>query len=161
MGFPPPETKEESLLVLGGVDPLGVEVSAQQLEQIRALEASDHPRDVHRAIGRAPGRPAGDAAPRPAVPGTRKACLPSLFVLMGDFLSTPVGAGAGSTSLQDLKDYLDELGNLILKYPKLAEFSKFVLVPGPTIPAHRVAFPRHPVSLFDESMGVGKERERC
>ncbi|KAJ0409321.1 hypothetical protein ATCC90586_000558 [Pythium insidiosum] len=144
MGFPPPETKEESMLVLGGVDPLGVEVSAQQLEQIRALEATDHHAtfivlsDVH--------------LDDPQVMQHLdllfqglESVLPSLFVLMGDFLSTPVGAGAGSTTLQDFKDYLDELGNLILKYPKLAEFSKFVLVPGPNDPGSSRAFPRHPL----------------
>jgi DNA polymerase epsilon subunit 2 len=144
MGFPPPETKIESTNILGGVDPLGVEVSAQQLEQIRELEASDHHAtfivlsDVH--------------LDDPQVMEHLdllfqglESVQPSMFILMGDFLSTPVGAGAGSNSLHDLTDYLDELGNLILKYPKLADFSKFVLVPGPNDPGSSKAFPRHPV----------------
>ncbi|TMW63259.1 hypothetical protein Poli38472_002200 [Pythium oligandrum] len=144
MGFPPPESKAESKVILGGVDPLGVEVSAQQLEQIQALEASDHHAtfivlsDVH--------------LDDPQVMQHLdllfqglESVLPSLFILMGDFLSTPVGVGAGSNTLEDLKDYLDELGNLILKYPKLAEFSKFVLVPGPNDPGSSRAFPRHPL----------------
>ncbi|TYZ58561.1 hypothetical protein PybrP1_007279 [[Pythium] brassicae (nom. inval.)] len=144
MGFPPPEPKAQSLAILGGVDPLGVEVSAQQLEQIRALEASDHHAtfivlsDVH--------------LDDPQVmkhldilfQGLENV-LPSLFVLMGDFMSGSVGGGAGSNSLQDFKEYLDELATLILKYPRLAEYAKFVLVPGPNDPGSSRALPRHPL----------------
>lgn len=144
MGFPPPEPKAQSLAILGGIDPLGVEVSAQQLDQIRELETSDHHAtfivlsDVH--------------LDDPQVMKHLdilfqgfESVLPSLFVLMGDFLSGSVGGGAGSNSLQDFKEYLDELATLILKYPRLAEFSKFVLVPGPNDPGSSRALPRHPV----------------
>lgn len=145
LGFPPPETKAESLEILGGIDPLGVEISAQQLEQIQELEANDHHAtfivlsDVH--------------LDDPQVMKHLdllfqglESVMPSLFILMGDFMSMSMGGGGtGSYTLQDLKEYLDELGNLILKYPKLAEFSKFVLVPGPNDPGSSSAFPRHPV----------------
>lgn len=145
LGFPPPETKAESLEILGGIDPLGVEISAQQLEQIQELEANDHHAtfivlsDVH--------------LDDPQVMKHLdllfqglESVMPSLFILMGDFMSTSMGGGGtGSYTLQDLKEYLDELGNLILKYPELAQFSKFVLVPGPNDPGSSSAFPRHPV----------------
>lgn len=144
MGFPPPEPKAQSLNILSGIDPLGVEVSAQQLEQIRELEAEDHHAtfivlsDVH--------------LDDPQVMKHLdllfqglESVLPVLFVLMGDFISSSIGGGAGSNSLQDLKEYFDELASLILKYPRLAEFSKFVLVPGPNDPGSSRAFPRHPV----------------
>lgn len=149
MGFPPPESKAESLNILGSIDPLGVEVSAQQLAQIRELEANDHHStfivlsDVH--------------LDDPQVMKHLdilfqglESVLPSLFILMGDFLSSESGGdggGHGSSSLQDLKEYLDDLGNLILKYPRLAESSRFVLIPGPNDPGSSSAFPRHPVSL--------------
>lgn len=148
MGFPPPETKSESTNVLGSIDPLGVEISAQQLTQIRELETNDHHAtfiilsDVH--------------LDDPQVMKHLdilfeglEAVQPSLFVLMGDFLSSDMGAEsstASSSSLQELKEYFDELGNLILKYPRLAESSRFVLVPGPNDPGSSRAFPRHPVS---------------
>ncbi|DBA03656.1 TPA: hypothetical protein N0F65_006835 [Lagenidium giganteum] len=147
MGFPPPETKQKSLTILSGIDPLGIEVSAQQLEQIRALEASDHHAtfivlsDVH--------------LDDPQVMKHLdilfqglESVLPTLFILMGDFTSTPVGGGAGSNTLRDLKEYLDDLGNIILKYPRLAEFSRFVLVPGPNDPGSSRALPRHPLPDF-------------
>lgn len=147
LGFPPPETKAETLEILGGIDPLGVEISAQQLEQIQELEANDHHAtfivlsDVH--------------LDDPEVMKHLdllfqglESVMPSIFILMGDFMSTSMGGGGtGSYTLQDLKEYLDELGNLILKYPKLAEFSKFVLVPGPNDPGSSSAFPRHPVRV--------------
>uniref|UniRef100_M4BR39 DNA polymerase II subunit 2 n=1 Tax=Hyaloperonospora arabidopsidis (strain Emoy2) TaxID=559515 RepID=M4BR39_HYAAE len=64
---------------------------------------------------------------------------------MGDFMSASIGGGADSNSLQDLREYLDELGNLITKYPGIANNSRFVLVPGPNDPGSSRAFPRHPV----------------
>lgn len=144
MGFPPPEAKAESMKVLGSIDPLGVEVSAHQLSQIRELEANDHHAtfivlsDVH--------------LDDPQVMKHLdilfqglESVMPSLFVLMGDFMSTSVGGGAGSNSLHDLKEYFDELASLILKYPQLAENSRFVLVPGPNDPGSPRTFPRHPV----------------
>nr|KAE8937138.1 hypothetical protein PF009_g12954 [Phytophthora fragariae] len=144
MGFPPPETKEASLAVLGGIDPLGVEVSAQQREQIRELEASDHHAtfivlsDVHL------DDPQVMSKLDELFQGL-ESVQPTLFILMGDFMSTSIGGGAGSNSLQDLREYLEELGNLILKYPGIAENSRFVLVPGPNDPGSSRAFPRHPL----------------
>ncbi|KUG00664.1 DNA polymerase epsilon subunit 2 [Phytophthora nicotianae] len=128
MGFPPPETKEASLEVLGGIDPLGVEVSAQQREQIRELEASDHHAtfivlsDVHL------DDPQVMSKLDELFQGL-ESVQPTLFILMGDFMSTSIGGGAGSNSLQDLREYLEELGNLILKYPGIAENSRFILLP--------------------------------
>ncbi|KAL4109214.1 hypothetical protein PRIC1_000917 [Phytophthora ramorum] len=144
MGFPPPETKETSLEVLGGIDSLGVEVSAQQREQIRTLEASDHHAtfivlsDVHL------DDPQVMSKLDELFQGL-ESVQPTLFILMGDFMSTSIGGGAGSNSLQDLREYLEDLGNLILKYPGIAENSRFVLVPGPNDPGSSRAFPRHPL----------------
>lgn len=144
MGFPPPETKEASLEGLGGIDPLGVEVSAQQREQIRELEASDHHAafivlsDVHL------DDPLVMSKLDELFQGL-ESVQPTLFILMGDFMSTSIGGGAGSNSLQDLREYLEELGSLILKYPGIAENSRFILVPGPNDPGSSRAFPRHPL----------------
>ncbi|RLN63551.1 hypothetical protein BBP00_00004060 [Phytophthora kernoviae] len=144
MGFPPPETKEASLEVLGGIDPLGVEVSAQQKEQIQALEAGSHHAtfivlsDVHL------DDPQVMIKLGELFQGL-ESVQPTLFILMGDFMSASIGGGAGSNSLQDLREYLEELGNLILKYPGIAENSRFVLVPGPNDPGSSHSFPRHPL----------------
>lgn len=145
MGFPPPETKEASLEVLGGIDPLGVEVSAQQREQIRELEASDHHATFIVLSAVYLDDPQVMSKLDELFQGL-ESVQPTLFILMGDFMSTSIGGGAGSNSLQDLREYLEELGNLILKYPGIAENSRFVLVPGPNDPGSSRAFPRHPVS---------------
>ncbi|GMF38204.1 unnamed protein product [Phytophthora fragariaefolia] len=149
MGFPPPESKGASLEILGGIDPLGVEVSAQQREQIRALEASDHHAtfivlsDVHLDDPQVMNK-------LDELFQGLESVQPTLFILMGDFMSTSIGGGAGSNSLQDLREYLEELGNLILKYAGIAENSRFVLVPGPNDPGSSRAFPRHP-TLIDQA----------
>ncbi|CAH0520175.1 unnamed protein product [Peronospora belbahrii] len=134
MGFPPPETKEASLDVLGGIDPLGVEVSAQQREQIQSAETNDHHAafivlsDVHL------DDPNVMSKLDELFQGL-ESVQPTLFILMGDFMSASIGGGTGSNSLQDLREYMEELGNLILKYPGIADNSRFVLVPGPNDPA--------------------------
>jgi len=46
----------------------------------------------------------------------------------------------------ELKEYFDELANLILKYPQISKNSKFVLVPGPDDPGSANVLPRHGVS---------------
>ncbi|KAI9921756.1 hypothetical protein PsorP6_002280 [Peronosclerospora sorghi] len=144
MGFPPPETKQTSLDVLGGIDPLGVEVSAHQREQIQSLETNDHHAtfivlsDVHLDDPNVMGK-------LDEIFQGLEGVSPALFILMGNFMSMSVGGGAGSNSLQDLREYLEELGNLILKYPGIAENSRFVLVPGPNDPGSPRAFPRHPL----------------
>ncbi|CAI5703471.1 unnamed protein product [Peronospora effusa] len=144
MGFPPPETKEASLDVLGGIDPLGVEVSVQQREQIQSVEANDHHAtfivlsDVHL------DDPNVMSKLDELFQGL-ESVQPTLFILMGDFTSASIGGGAGSNSLQDLREYLEELGDLILRYPGIADNSRFVLVPGPNDPGSSRAFPRHPL----------------
>ncbi|CAI5723284.1 unnamed protein product [Hyaloperonospora brassicae] len=144
MGFPPPETKEASMDVLGGIDPLGVEVSVQQRQQIKTLETNDHHAtfivlsDVH----------LDDAKVMTKLDELfqgLESVQPTLFILMGDFMSASIGGSAESNSLQDLREYLDELGNLITKYPGIANHSRFVLVPGPNDPGSSRAFPRHPL----------------
>uniref|UniRef100_A0AAV1UIC8 DNA polymerase epsilon subunit n=1 Tax=Peronospora matthiolae TaxID=2874970 RepID=A0AAV1UIC8_9STRA len=144
MGFPPPETKEASMDVLGGIDPLGVEVSMQQREQMKTLEASDHHAtfivlsDVHL------DDPNVTTKLDELFQGL-ESVQPTLFILMGDFMSASIGGSADSNSLQDLREYLDELGNLITKYPGIANNARFVLVPGPNDPGSSRAFPRHPL----------------
>ncbi|CAI5747424.1 unnamed protein product [Peronospora destructor] len=144
MGFPPPETKEASLDVLGGIDPLGVELSAQQREQIQSVEANDHHAtfivlsDVHL------DDPNVMSKLDELFQGL-ESVQPTLFILMGNFTSASIGGGAGSSSLQDLREYLEELGDLIVKYPGIVDNSRFVLVPGPNDPGSSRAFPRHPL----------------
>ncbi|CEG41728.1 dna polymerase epsilon [Plasmopara halstedii] len=144
MGFPPPETKQASLEVLGGLDPLAVEVSAEQLEQIRHLEANDHHATFIVLSSVHLDDPQVMSKLDVLFQGLNT-IQPTLFILMGDFMSTSIGRGVGSNSLLDLREYLEEFGNLILKYSGIAENSRFILVPGPNDPGSSRAFPRHPL----------------
>lgn len=145
MGFPPPESKAESLNVLNGIDPLGLEISDQQLEQMQQLEKNGHHAtfivlsDVH----------LDDPLVMKHLDMMFQAfenLLPTLFVLMGNFTSSKaLGSGLSRRRLQNFKECFDELANLILKYPKLAEYSQFILVPGPDDPCASLSLPRHPL----------------
>ncbi|EQC30298.1 hypothetical protein SDRG_11875 [Saprolegnia diclina VS20] len=142
MGGPPPEFRLDSLGILGGLDPLGIEVSSQQLTQIRALEAQDELAsfvilsDVHLDDPQVMKRL------EILFEGYAPFC-PTLFVLMGNFTSTPVGQDA--MSIADFKDLLDNLANLLLQFPSLVAHSQFVLVPGPDDPGAAKVLPRHPL----------------
>ncbi|CCI39774.1 unnamed protein product [Albugo candida] len=145
MGFPFPESKAESLNVLNGIDPLGLEISDQQLEQMQQLEKNGHHAtfivlsDVH----------LDDPSVMKHLDMMFQAfenLLPTLFVLMGNFTSSKaLGSGLSRRRLQNFKECFDELANLILKYPKLAEYSQFILVPGPDDPCASLSLPRHPL----------------
>ncbi|RLO12970.1 hypothetical protein DYB28_012810, partial [Aphanomyces astaci] len=73
---------------------------------------------------------------------------PTLFILMGNFTSSPVGYGYGtptsSKTIRTLKQHFDDLATLLLKYPALVEKSQFLFVPGPDDPGAPHVLPRHP-----------------
>ncbi|KAH9115975.1 hypothetical protein AeMF1_010045 [Aphanomyces euteiches] len=146
MGLPPPETRLDSLAVLGGVDPLGVEVSAMQREQIVEMEQNQELdsfvvlSDVH----------LDDAEVMKHLDilfSGYEPFRPTLFIFMGNFSSTPVGYGHGVEvmGIMDLKQNFDKLATMLLKYPDLVEHSKFVFVPGPSDPGAPDVLPRHPL----------------
>ncbi|RHY89298.1 hypothetical protein DYB35_004186 [Aphanomyces astaci] len=73
---------------------------------------------------------------------------PTLFILMGNFTTSPVGYGYGtptsSKTIRTLKQHFDDLATLLLKYPALVEKSQFLFVPGPDDPGAPHVLPRHP-----------------
>ncbi|RHY54017.1 hypothetical protein DYB30_006111 [Aphanomyces astaci] len=79
---------------------------------------------------------------------------PTLFILMGNFTSSPVGYGYGtptsSKTIRTLKQHFDDLATLLLKYPALVEKSQFLFVPGPDDPGAPHVLPRHPLILADK-----------
>ncbi|RLO00916.1 hypothetical protein DYB28_013125, partial [Aphanomyces astaci] len=76
---------------------------------------------------------------------------PTLFILMGNFTTSPVGYGYGtptsSKTIRTLKQHFDDLATLLLKYPALVEKSQFLFVPGPDDPGAPHVLPRHPVCV--------------
>lgn len=61
-----------------------------------------------------------------------------IFVLMGNFCSTPAHP-------KTVTGYLDDLAQLIARYPRLAQEGRFVLVPGPLDPGLGEILPRPPL----------------
>ncbi|RQM28964.1 hypothetical protein B5M09_002321 [Aphanomyces astaci] len=84
---------------------------------------------------------------------------PTLFILMGNFTSSPVGYGYGtpasSKTIRTLKQHFDDLATLLLKYPALVEKSQFLFVPGPDDPGAPHVLPRHPVCLVKTLVDQG------
>lgn len=141
LAFPPPETRAESLIALGDVDPFGLEISKQQREQIQELEAEETNSafillsDVHlddpQVLSKLDQLFQG-----------YEPLVPPLFILMGNFTSRAVGEGADSYTMQDLKEYFDALADIISKYQQLALYSTFVFIPGPRDPGFPNVLPR-------------------
>ncbi|OQR91471.1 DNA polymerase epsilon subunit, partial [Thraustotheca clavata] len=144
MGGPPPEFRTDSQVILGGLDPLGIEVSSLQLTQIQELEAKDEDAsfvilsDVHLDDPQVMKRL------EILFEGYAPFC-PTLFVFMGNFTSVPVGYGQDTISIGDYKELFDSLASLILTYPSLIEYSQFVFIPGPEDPGSAQILPRHPL----------------
>lgn len=61
---------------------------------------------------------------------------PSCFVLMGNFLSQPVGGSAPGKGLdmRTVTEHFNTLGDLLASFPLLVRDSEFLLVPGPNDP---------------------------
>ena len=51
-----------------------------------------------------------------------------LYILMGSFISKPVGRALGGRDL--IQAAFDALADVIVKFPRQAENAKFLLVPG-------------------------------
>jgi len=63
-----------------------------------------------------------------------------LYVLMGNFISKPVARTLGGRDV--IQAAFDALGDIIAKFPRQAQFAKFLLVPGPLDAGTAVALPR-------------------
>ena len=69
---------------------------------------------------------------------------PAMFVLMGDFCSTPchLGGGGKGATFNSYARGFDRLAALIEEFPRLREESRWVFVPGPGDPGVAAALPR-------------------
>lgn len=71
-------------------------------------------------------------------------CPPIAFILCGHFLSFPENL----TSVQKLKDGLKDLADLIMQFPDIKEFSKFIFVPGLDDVGSPKILPRSPLPKY-------------
>ncbi|EFJ04303.1 hypothetical protein SELMODRAFT_236997 [Selaginella moellendorffii] len=66
--------------------------------------------------------------------------VPSVFILMGNFLSRP--CNLSFHSFGELRSHFDKLGTLIASHTRISSTSKFVLIPGPEDPGPSSVLPR-------------------
>ncbi|KAG8902425.1 DNA-directed DNA polymerase epsilon, subunit B [Tulasnella sp. 403] len=70
--------------------------------------------------------------------------IPLVFIFCGNFTSKDVGQGSGIDLIR-YQDNLDALGDLLASYPRIANHSHFVFVPGPLDPWGSATLPRPPI----------------
>lgn len=69
-----------------------------------------------------------------------------VFVLMGNFCSTPMSASLDA--IKTTIGYFEDLANMISKFPRLASDARFVFVPGPNDPGMADVLPRPPIPQY-------------
>ncbi|CAM9757558.1 unnamed protein product [Phaeothamnion confervicola] len=151
MGLPPPEAREETLSVLGHTDLFGRGVTPQQQTRLAELgrRAADAMfvilSDVHL------DRPDVLDKLRALFRGFAGLSPPPVFVLMGNFTSTPVSHAPESVG--QLAGHFAALAAVIAETPRLAESARFVFVPGPNDPGAGNTLPRPPLpTLFTAAL---------
>ena len=151
LGFPPPESRQESLRCMSDVNFWGDNYSSHvDRQRLHDMEVADDDAmfvvlsDVH--------------LDKPEVMEMLGRCFegfdpitPSMFILVGNFTSRPFGQGAS-----DMAEYtalFDDLCSLICRFPNLASNSRFVFVPGPNDPGAGPTLPRAPLpKVFTRSL---------
>jgi DNA polymerase epsilon subunit 2 len=161
LGFPPPETRAQTLVAGGGrVDFLGLPMPTDaEREQMKSMEQDNEDAmfvvlsDVHL------DNPSVMEKLHDLFTGfdvhSKK---PPLFLFIGNFVSRPCGTGPEQVSMSQFREYLGKLGELIASFPALVEQSTFVLVPGPDDLGAANVLPRPPfphmiTKLFYEALG--------
>jgi len=66
-----------------------------------------------------------------------------IFVLMGNFTSKPLSGGTKA-----MMSYFEDLTNVILKFPNVANEGRFVFIPGPNDPGITGVLPRGPIPNY-------------
>jgi len=145
MGFPPPETRQQTTQVMLHMDRFGTNYTQAHLCQLKEMEqaATDAMfvilSDVHL------DRPQVFEKLRTLLEGFED-IGPQLFVFMGDFCSQPLGHHA-----EDIVQYrrrMDQLCSLILEFPRLCNESHFIFIPGPNDPGSGNILPRPGLPRF-------------
>eukprot|EP00457_Paulinella_chromatophora_P005543 gb/GEZN01005560.1/.p1 GENE.gb/GEZN01005560.1/~~gb/GEZN01005560.1/.p1 ORF type:complete len:534 (-),score=90.17 gb/GEZN01005560.1/:109-1710(-) len=143
MGFPPPETRKDTLSTFPLLDFCGMDMKGLDKEKERArLTAllAQRKNDMVVILAQVHlDRPQVMEKLRVLFQGMEPAC-PPLFVFMGNFTSQPFGISAGDR--RAYQGYMDGLADLIAEFPSLNKSSRFLLVPGPTDPGVGNVLPR-------------------
>mmetsp|Transcript_5497 Transcript_5497/g.20762 ORF Transcript_5497/g.20762 Transcript_5497/m.20762 type:complete len:632 (-) Transcript_5497:1071-2966(-) len=146
LGFPPGEAREESANASAHCDFFGAgrlrPADVKRLVESEAVSTSDmfvlvsdvwldKPTTLSRLKMIFEGFDGSDA-------------IPTMFVLMGDFCSTPLNTGntQQGANFETYKQGFDRLASLLEHFPRLRQESRWVFVPGPGDPGITAALPR-------------------
>jgi hypothetical protein len=147
VGHPPPECRADTLRAMALVDPLNVFRTPAEFEHARALQDSPDAAsamfvvvsDLHL------DSPTVHDGLRRMLAGYRDCgSVPSMFVFMGNFASTPYGQHPGDAAA--FRAYFDALAALLEEFSDtVAAHTHFVFVPGPDDPGAGGVLPRAPL----------------
>ena len=150
MGFPPPESRRESLNIMSSIDVSSMTGYSQQEEiELQRLEKEseetmfvmlsdvhlDSPEVLHKL------RMMFEGFSQTETP-------PAMFVFMGNFTSQPFGKDP--SDVKEYQKHFNDFGELLLEFPNLIKEnggSKFLFVPGPNDPGAKV-LPRSPIPSY-------------
>lgn len=151
LGFPPPETREESCTAMQGLNMFGgnaqkgtafdAAYEAEQEDGSRLVMLSDIWLDKDETFEKLVTVFEGYNQPEQ---------IPAVIVMMGNF-SSQAGNGVTTTgtipihSIRKLKEGFQRLARLIDKYEGVREQTQWVFVPGPGDPAPGIMLPRPPL----------------
>jgi len=144
LGLPPFESRESALASMKGVNLFGgkpiqeVKLTAEEEVEMNRLfiVLSDVWLDKPRVVEKLKAVLHGYEQMEPP---------PAAFVLMGNFLSQPVGAGNSELGLETVDGLFAQLAELFNECPTLKAESKLILVPGPADPGPGNVIPRPPL----------------
>lgn len=147
-GFPPIEDREESLSFVGGLDFFGCGAfTSEETRRLAEMERkavndmfvvlSDIWLDDDETMGKLKEVLTGYEAVE---------VVPSLFILMGNFCSSP--CNLSFHSFANLRLQFGKLGKMISEFPRLKEHSRFLFIPspddaGPSSVLPRCALPKY------------------
>ena len=145
IGFPPPEDRVETLTAMSTLDlPKLMGYTAQEeQEMLRMEQEADDSIFVIFSDVNLDNLLVMDKLGAIFLGYTQSLTIPKLFVFLGDFTSRPFGQGKDDVA--QFKRLFDDLGDLILKFPEIAQSSRFIFVPGPNDPGAGNVLPRHPL----------------
>eukprot|EP00873_Tetraselmis_striata_P041547 jgi/Tetstr1/461811/TSEL_006893.t1 len=154
LGFPPPEAREESITAIQGLNMFGgnalkgagleAALEAEQMREARLVMLSDIWLDKDETLHKL-------AVVFDGYNGLEQ--VPDVIVMMGNF-NSQAGNGTSATgavplpSIRQLQEGFTALGQLIAKYERLHEQTRWVFVPGPGDPCPGVMLPRPPLPDF-------------
>ena len=139
IALPPAETRDETLVAMGIVDPFGNGTRQQGMQQMQELEAASHDSLFVVMSDVLLDKPLVMEKLQSVFEGYELYDTDPLFILMGPFTSKPYLSDEARPAIQSA---FQNLANVICTCPRLAKNAKFLLVPNAEDPGIGSILPR-------------------